>query len=135
MNKRIVACVEDLFFRSKIDAASRHLNVPVQFVAGAGEIGRALDASTGAAFIELAPGGKGLEAIRKLKQEASTRGIPLIGFLSHVDKALADEASRAGADRVMPRSQFSENLSELLLEFGSPGAKRTIEEEPELPEE
>jgi DNA-binding NarL/FixJ family response regulator len=135
MNKRIVACVEDLFFRSKIDAASRHLDVPVQFVSASGEIGQAFDASTGAAFIELSPGGKGLEAIRKLKGDASTRGVPLIGFLSHVDKKLADEAARAGVDRVMPRSQFSENLSELLLEFGSPGAKRTIEEEPELPEE
>jgi len=31
MNKNVVACVEDLFFRSKIEATARHLNVPVKF--------------------------------------------------------------------------------------------------------
>jgi len=36
MSKSVVASVEDLFFRSKIDATARHLNVPVRFTDAAG---------------------------------------------------------------------------------------------------
>ena len=32
MNKSVVACVEDMLFRSKIDATAGHLNVPVKLV-------------------------------------------------------------------------------------------------------
>ena len=58
-----------------------------------------------------------------------------IGFLSHVDRKLADEAETAGVTQVMPRSQFSETLPDLVMDLLAPGTKREIQEEPELPDE
>jgi hypothetical protein len=61
--------------------------------------------------------------------------MPVIGFLSHVDKDLAREAEAAGVSQVMPRSQFSENLPDLLMDLLAPNTKREVQEEPELPDE
>lgn len=131
MSKTIVACVEDLFFRSKIEATARHLNVPVRFV-GVKEL---LSASSGAAaiLIELSSNGQAVPAVQALRKGASD--VPVIGFLSHVDKELARQAESAGVTRVMPRSQFSEGLPDLMMDLTAPGTKREIQEEPELPDE
>ena len=133
MQKRIVAQVEDLMFRAKIDAAGRNLNVPVEFVEKADDLSRACSVEPAAVFVELGP--SSLPAIARLKKGTRTRQVPVVGFLSHVDKALAEEAREQGVDRVLPRSQFSETLPELILEFTSPGVELKMDEEPELPEE
>ena len=132
MPKSIVACVEDLFFRSKIDATARHLSVPVRFSDAAGLPLACADAKTAAVLVELNDGA--LEAVMKLRDGAGT-SLPVIGFLSHVDRDLAQRAENAGVTRVLPRSQFSENLPDLLMDLLAPGTKREVQEEPELPDE
>ena len=135
MNRNVIACVEDLFFRSKIEATARHLNVPVEFVS-AKDLPRASAApETAAVLIELSSNGDCLSAMRALRGASATRELPVIGFLSHVDKQLAREAEAAGVTRVMPRSEFSETLPDLLMDLLAPGTKREIQEEPELPDE
>ena len=135
MNRNVIACVEDLFFRSKIEATARHLNVPVEFVS-AKDLPRASAApETAAVLIELSSNGDCLSAMRALRGASATRELPVIGFLSHVDKQLAREAESAGITRVMPRSEFSETLPDLLMDLLAPGTKREIQEEPELPDE
>ncbi|HLL39636.1 MAG TPA: hypothetical protein VK357_08200, partial [Rubrobacteraceae bacterium] len=42
------------------------------------------------------------------------KGIPVIGFLSHVQKDLAVAARESGCDRVMARSAFTKDLPEIL---------------------
>ena len=133
MPKSIVACVEDLFFRSKIDATARHLSVPVRFSDAAGLPLACADAKTAAVLVELNDGA--LEAVVKLRVAAETSALPVIGFLSHVDRELAQRAEKAGVTRVLPRSQFSENLPDLLMDLLAPGTKREVQEEPELPDE
>jgi hypothetical protein len=133
MQKRIVAHVEDLMFRAKVDAAGRNLNIPVEFVARLDDLSRATADEPAAVFVELTAAA--LPVIAKLKKGARTQAIPVVGFLSHVDKELADQARKAGTDRVLARSQFSETLPELILEFTSPGVELKMDEEPELPEE
>ncbi|HEY7575167.1 MAG TPA: response regulator, partial [Thermoanaerobaculia bacterium] len=108
MSKTIVACVEDLFFRSKIEATARHLNVPVKFTDVAGLSGALEDGHAAALLLELSANGKMLDAVRKLREASPTRDLPIVGFLSHVDRQLARDAESAGVTRVMPRSQFSE---------------------------
>jgi hypothetical protein len=135
MGKTIVACVEDLFFRSKIEATARHLNVPVRFTDVAGLSGALQDESAAALLLELSANGKTLEAVRELRQSSQTRDLPIVGFLSHVDRQLARDAESAGVTRVMPRSQFSETLPDLVMDLLAPGTKREIPEEPELPDE
>jgi hypothetical protein len=135
MNKNVVACVEDLFFRSKIEATARHLNVPVKFVSPK-ELARAsATPETAAVLLELSPNGECLAAMRELRGARATSELPVIGFLSHVDKQLAHDAESAGVTRVLPRSQFSEGLPDLLMDLLAPGTKREVQEEPELPDE
>ena len=135
MSKTIVACVEDLFFRSKIEATARHLNVPVCFTDLRG-LPRVLgEEDTAALLIELSANGEVLAAVQRLRKEPKTRDLPIIGFLSHVDQKLARDAESAGVTRVMPRSQFSETLPDLVMDLLAPGTKREIPEEPELPDE
>ncbi|HYK42533.1 MAG TPA: hypothetical protein VE007_09090 [Thermoanaerobaculia bacterium] len=133
MNKSIVACLEDLFFRSKIDATARHLNVNVRFSDAAGLQRACAEPGTAAVLIELNDGA--LDAVEKLRASAETRALPVIGFLSHVDRDLAKRAESGGVTRVLPRSQFSENLPDLLMDLLAPGTKREVQEEPELPDE
>ena len=133
MTKKLVACVEDLFFRSKIEATARHLNVPVRFVESRELASSARDPGTAAILLELANGQR-LDAVRELRG-AGAGEVPIIGFLSHVDRQLARDAESAGVTRVMPRSQFSETLPDLVMDLLAPGTKREIQEEPELPDE
>jgi DNA-binding NarL/FixJ family response regulator len=133
--KSVVAYVDDLFFRSKIDATARHLNVPVRFAEAKGLVSACCEAGTAALLLELSSNGEPLSAIRALRQAKATKDLPIIGFLSHVDQALAREAQSAGATRVLPRSQFSETLPDLLMDLLAPGTKREVQEEPELPDE
>ena len=134
MSKSVVACVEDLFFRSKIDATARHLNVPVRFTDVRGLPGACREGETAAVLIELSNNGP-LESVRSLRADKACGDLPIIGFLSHVDRDLARDAEEAGLTRVLPRSQFSETLPDLLMDLVAPGTKRDIPEEPELPDE
>ncbi|MET0619039.1 MAG: hypothetical protein ABW056_02105 [Thermoanaerobaculia bacterium] len=132
MTKSIVACVDDLFFRSKIEATARHLNVPVTFVA-CKDLSKASEGAA-AVLMELSSNGDAVAAVEQLRKGKSA-GVPVIGFLSHVDKELARKAEAAGVTQVMPRSQFSEGLPDLLMDLLAPGTKREMQEEPELPDE
>ena len=135
MSKSLVACVEDLFFRSKIEATARHLNVPIRFVTGKDLAKACGDKNTAAVLLELSSGGDALGSVRALRSGKATEALPVIGFLSHVDKQLARDAESAGVSQVMPRSQFSETLPDLLMDLLAPGTKREMQEEPELPDE
>jgi len=135
MNRSIVACVEDLFFRSKIEATGRHLNVPVRFAEPKDLAAAARQEDTAAVLLELSTNGACFDAVRKLRQEPKTRDLPVIGFLRHTDRELARQAEAAGLTRVLPRSEFSETLPDLVMDLLAPGTKREIPEEPELPDE
>jgi DNA-binding NarL/FixJ family response regulator len=135
MTKILIACVEDLFCRSKIEATARHLNVPLQFV-GIDDLVKVCKGDrTAAVLMDLSSNGNALAAVRALRRSRATEALPVIGFLSHVDRKLAEEAQSAGVTQVMPRSQFSETLPDLLMDLLAPGTKREVQEEPELPDE
>lgn len=134
MPKSVIACVDDLFFRSKIEATARHLNLPVRF-AEAKDLATECGEETTAVLLDVSGSDTTLAAVRKIRENQKTRDVPVIGFLSHVDRELARQAEDAGVTRVMPRSQFSETLPDLLMDLVAPGTKREIPEEPELPDE
>jgi len=128
MGKTLVASVDDLFFRSKIDATARNLNVPVRFIERKDLTAVCLEGKTAAVLLELS-NGSSLDAIRILRQNPKTRDVPVIGFLSHVDRDLARDAESAGVTRVMPRSQFAETLPDLMMDLLAPGTKREVPDE------
>jgi DNA-binding NarL/FixJ family response regulator len=135
MTKTLVVCLDDLFFRSKIEATARHLNVALKFTRAAELVEQCRGGDCAAVILDLSANGEPLEAVRQLRAEAATEALPIVGFLSHVDRELARRAEEAGVSRVMPRSQFSESLPDLMMDLLAPGTKREIQEEPELPDE
>lgn len=134
-NRSIVACVEDLFFRSKIEATARHLNVPVRFAEAKDLAAAAGRDDTAAVLLEVSSESAPLDTIRRLRRESRTSELPVIGFLRHTDRELAKQAENAGFTRVLARSEFSETLPDLVMDLLAPGTKREVQEEPELPDE
>ena len=54
-----------------------------------------------------------LDLISKLKGNVDTKGISIIGYLSHIQGELKQAAQEAGCDMVMARSAFSQNMSQI----------------------
>ena len=54
-----------------------------------------------------------LKLIAKLKGKNETKGISLIGYLSHIQAELKHQAQEAGCDMVLARSAFSQNLPQI----------------------
>jgi CheY-like chemotaxis protein len=135
MSKTLVACLDDLFFRSKIETTARHLNVPLRFTQAKDLAKTCRDGKTAAVLLDLSANGNPLEVVTELRKDPMTQDLPIIGFLSHVDRDLAHRAESSGVTRVMPRSEFSESLPDLMMDLLAPGTKRAIQEEPELPDE
>jgi len=53
-----------------------------------------------------------LQAIEKLRK--SHKDTRVVGFLSHVQQDLAQQAQAAGCNEVLPRSSFTQNLAAIL---------------------
>jgi DNA-binding NarL/FixJ family response regulator len=118
----VVVLVDDLFFQSKIVETARHTGVdlklcgtPDAFIA---EIERSAPAL---AIVDLNARSNPLSAIERLK--AVGNQLPVIGYLSHVQTELAEQAKAAGCREVMPRSKFSMNLAAILSSAKSADAK------------
>jgi PleD family two-component response regulator len=54
-----------------------------------------------------------LKVISRLKGDAETKGISLLGYLSHVQGELKQQAHEAGCNMVLARSQFSQNMPQI----------------------
>jgi CheY-like chemotaxis protein len=121
---RIFLFIEDLFFRAKIQEASRKLGVKVEFVKGDDKetIARiaeqaSVEHPTLLVFDLNNTGAKPLTLIPKFKTKLK-RAVSIIGFLSHLQGDLKAKATEAGCDTVMPRSAFSQSLPNLLRRYG-----------------
>jgi CheY-like chemotaxis protein len=130
----VLALVDDLFFQAKMVETARRVGVKLKTVSTGAALMEALHgalnqapgaASEGAArgdmprliVVDLNARQGPLEAIEKL--QAGGNPVPVIGFLSHVQTDLAERARAAGCKQVMPRSGFTANLSEILLQAKS----------------
>lgn len=116
---RFFAAVQDLFFGAKITAAAKRVGVGVQFIRDPGKLCEAICTSNEATappsvlMIDLNDASiRPIELIAKLKSSPSA--VQIIAFVSHVQGELSREAQKAGADLVLPRSVFSQQLDELL---------------------
>jgi PleD family two-component response regulator len=125
MSQYVIAAVDDMFFASKIRAAAEHLAVEVRFVRSADALVAAARGAVPPALIIFDLHSQRCEPFSlagRLKADEHARSIPLLGFFSHVQTALARKAEEAGFDRVMPRSAFTRHLSEILQQTKFPEA-------------
>ena len=112
---RVLAAVSDLLFLSKISAAARQAGCPVEFFRHAERLEEAIPAEPCLVIVDMNE--KALDPvalIARLKAAPETKHAQVIAYLSHVQHELKREAEKAGADLVLPRSVFSQNLYDLL---------------------
>jgi CheY-like chemotaxis protein len=116
MNRTVVAAVSDMIFAAKVNGAAEQHNISVNFVRSLdGLLTTAREKSPAMILLDLNnPRFDPLTAIKDLKNDAELATIPIIGFLSHVQVDLKRNAIEIGCDRVMPRSEFSKHLGEIL---------------------
>ena len=115
----ILLVVEDLLFLSKIQQTAQAVQVLAEPVDPARIGERAAQAGVQAVVVDLNHRtANAVEVVRQLKSETGTRGVRVVGFLSHVQVELAAAARGAGCDLVLPRSAFSQRLPQLLRELG-----------------
>ena len=108
----ILAIVDDWLFRSKLEAAAAHLGTPLTIAADAGPALQ-LGSEWSRALIDLnLSRGDALAMVRDLR--AAHPGMPVIGYCSHVQQDLQQQALEAGCTTVLPRSAFVQQLPELL---------------------
>jgi DNA-binding NarL/FixJ family response regulator len=109
---RVVAYMDDLFFQMKLAETAKHLGLEVKVASNAESLLQLLDPLPQLVIMDLNARSQPLAAMRQLR--SAQPQLRVIGFLSHVQTALAAQAQAAGFDEIMPRSKFSANLPEIL---------------------
>lgn len=113
-SKRVLAVVSDLFFSVKLSEAAKRNGLAIEFVKdGAEVLEKAKNRPTVIVFDLNFDAVEPLTLIAQLKSSPETRGVSLIGYLSHVQGELKQQAQEVGCDMVMARSALSQNLMQI----------------------
>jgi PleD family two-component response regulator len=114
--KKILAVVDDLMFTVKIADAAKRVGLDVEFLKSEHDVmDKATHEKPLLIIIDLNNNSvHPLNLIAKLKGDGDLKRISLIGYLSHVQGELKQQAQEAGANIVMARSAFSQNLQQIL---------------------
>ena len=136
MNRKVIALVEDPFWRTKIDNAVRSVGATTVFLSDPAAAAGTIDPSAPViVVVDLALKASPFEAVAGLKKAPATAAVPVIGYFDIARKDLKEKAVSAGFDEVLARSSFAERFADLVLKYLLPGGVRIEEEERELPEE
>jgi PleD family two-component response regulator len=114
--KKILAVVEDLMFTVKISDAAKRAGLDVEFVKSEQDaIEKAAQEKPLLIILDLNFNAvEPLKLISRVKSDGEMKQISVIGYLSHVQGELKQQAQEAGANIVMARSAFSQNLQQIL---------------------
>ena len=120
----ILVVVEDLIFLSKISGTARLVGVAVESVDLRSLEQRVAESPPRAVILDLNHrSGSAVDALRTLKSNPATSGVPVVAFLSHVQTDLAAAARAAGCDVLMARSAFTRELPQLLKKYAGAEAR------------
>jgi PleD family two-component response regulator len=112
--KKVLAVVSDLFFSVKLTEAAKRAGLALEFVKEPQDVLEKAKTKPSLIVFDLNFDAVGpLDLIRALKQNPQTKGVSLIGYLSHVQGELKQQAQEAGCDMVMARSALSQNLPQI----------------------
>ena len=113
--KKVLAVVDDLLFTVKINDAAKRAGLDAQFVKSEKDLLDKAEEKPLLIILDLnATSVQPLSLISKLKGNGDLKGVSVIAFLSHVQGELKQKAQEAGANMVMTRSAFSQNLQQIL---------------------
>lgn len=112
--KRVLAVVSDLFFSVKLSEAAKRSGLALEFVKEPKLVIEKAQEKPSLIIFDLNfEAAQPLKLITRLKSKAETKGISLIGYLSHIQVELKQQAQDAGCDMVMARSALSQNLPQI----------------------
>jgi CheY-like chemotaxis protein len=113
--KKVLAVVDDLLFTVKISDAAKRAGLDAEFLKSEKDLLEKAKEQPLLIILDLnANSVNPLKLIGKLKGNGDLKSISLIAFLSHVQGELKLQAQEAGANMVMARSAFSQNLQQIL---------------------
>ena len=136
MNSKVIALVEDPFWRSKIDNAVRSVGATSVFLLNPEEAAALLEPRGPVIIVvDLALKSSPFEAISRLKKAKATATVPVVGYFDMARKDLKEKAIAAGFDDVLSRSSFAERFADLVLKYLLPGGVRMEEPDNDPPEE
>ncbi len=113
---KILAVVDDLFFVVKINDAAKRAGLTCEFLKSEKDV---LEKSVAEqpllVILDLnAHSVNAVSVITNFKAIEDLKRVSLIGFVSHVQGELKQQAQDAGANMVLARSAFSANLPQIL---------------------
>jgi PleD family two-component response regulator len=113
-SKRVLAVVNDLFFSAKLSETAKRSGLALEFVKEGKEVMDKAGEKPSLIIFDLNfEAVQPLDLIAQLKAKPETRSISLIGYLSHIQAELKQQAQAAGCDMVMARSAFSQNMPQI----------------------
>ncbi len=113
--KKILAVLDELFFRVKISDAAKRAGMNVEFVKTADDVLEKAKERPALIIFDLNFSAlEPLNLIPKLKGNPEFKGVSLIGYLSHIQGELKQKAHETGLDMVLARSALSQNLPQIL---------------------
>jgi len=119
----LVYCCNDLIFSTRIGSTAQSLGAPARPARNAEMLARRLDQAddgklnepvTGV-FVDMDLEQTALELIEQAK--AHSPGVPVVAFGAHVAVELLDKAKQRGADHVMTRGAFTQELPALIKQY------------------
>jgi CheY-like chemotaxis protein len=115
----ILAIVDDLMFTSKIRTAASQLGVAVTFARSRdAALTEMKKAAPSLVILDLNAGRTDpLGIVTSMKADPALAAIPTVGFVSHVQTDLIEQARQAGVSDVMARSAFTMKLGEILSSY------------------
>jgi CheY-like chemotaxis protein len=112
----ILVLLDNLFFAAKINQAAAKSGLKVDYAKKADkalEIARKGQPSLIIIDLDEARCSP-LDLIKSLKGDEGLRSIPTLGFVSHINTGVQEEAREAGCDRVLARSVFDRDIASIL---------------------
>ena len=112
----ILCVVDDLLFSVKISTAAKALGADVFFERSADQVvPRIREKMPSLVILDLNSAKlRPLEVIGQLKADPALKGIPTLGYVSHVQTDVIAAARDVGIDDVLARSAFSDQLGQIL---------------------
>jgi PleD family two-component response regulator len=112
--KRVLGVLTDLFFSVKLADAAKRAGLSFELVKdSAGVLERAQQKPSLIIFDLNYEAVEPLKLIAALKGQPETKGISLIGYVSHIQGELKQQAQEAGCNMVLARSAFSQNIPQI----------------------
>ena len=114
---RVLYVTSDLFFSSRVSSLARECGIAVDFVAAVNAEER-ISAGVRLVILDLAQ--RSLDTaslVRAIREKADSATI--VAYGPHVDEDALSAAREAGCDEVLPRSQFDQQILQILQRLSS----------------